>query len=378
MAVKSNNNFLFWVKPDFTQVVKTHKHYGRNYNCALNYAHSELTANALKKEVYKYLKNTKNPLIEKIKDINEHRFSVIGKYMYLLNNKAEIPDEIFVKLLPELENIINEAETKSAAAAAEAIRKNKGNTTVIVPVVSIQDRIKEKARDALDEVDGWVEYRIYNPTENVKTVEDFVNLFKVNELKAPHVRHIQNYFDSNKQNMELAIDGKDKDINEAYSCYTKIELKKFGQFYDNLMKACSMLQEVAKVERAPRKKKPISHDKLVSKLKYKKEDTALGVVSVNPVQIVGAKEVWVYNTKTRKLAQYKTANEQGLTVKGTGLVNFSTDSMEKTLRKPAEALAEFKKASKVKLRTFLKDLSTLDVQASGKLNEHHVILRIDT
>ena len=116
-----------------------------------------------------------------------------------------------------------------------------------------------------------------------------------------------------------------------------------------------MMQEVAKVERAPRKKKPVSHDKLVAKIKYKKEDNTLGIVSMNPVQIIGSKEVWVYNTKTRKLAQYKALDNNGLSVKGASLLNYSTDSVEKTLRKPAETLAEFKKATKVKLRTFLKD-----------------------
>jgi hypothetical protein len=138
-----------------------------------------------------------------------------------------------------------------------------------------------------------------------------------------------------------------------------------------------MMQEVAKVERAPRKKKPVSQEKLVSKLKYKKEDSSLGIVSLNPIEIVGSKEVWVYNTKTRKIAQYKAVDERGLSVKGASLLNYSTDSAEKTLRKPVETLAEFKKASKVKLRTFLKDLSTVDIPCNGKLNENHVILRID-
>ena len=138
-----------------------------------------------------------------------------------------------------------------------------------------------------------------------------------------------------------------------------------------------MIQEIGKVERAPKVKKPLSLDKVVSKLKYKKEDIALGIVSLNPTNIVGSKEIWVYNTRTRKLSQYKAEDASGLSVKGASLLNYSAESAEKTLRKPAEALAEFKRASKVKLRTFLKDLSTIDTPCTGKLNEHHVILRID-
>jgi ABC-type hemin transport system substrate-binding protein len=112
-------------------------------------------------------------------------------------------------------------------------------------------------------------------------------------------------------------------------------------------------------------------------LKYKKEDSSLGIVSINPINIIGSKEVWCYNTKTRKISQYKALDVDGISVKGGSLLNYSPDSVEKTVRKPAETLAEFKKASKVKLRTFMKDLTTVDIPAGGKLNEHHVILRID-
>ena len=210
-----------------------------------------------------------------------------------------------------------------------------------------------------------------------KTVEEFSNLFKANELKAPHARHMKLIFERRAAEIAEAVEGKDKDLAEAYSNFSKPELKKLDLFYKNLLKAAEMMQEVAKVTRAPRKKKPMSHEKLVSKIKYKKEDNALGIVSTHPVHIIGAKEVWVYNTKTRKLAQYKASDASGLTVKGASLLNYSTDSAEKTLRKPAEALADFKKATKVKLRTFLKDLSTVDIPCNGKLNEHHIILRID-
>lgn len=374
-----------WPKPTFTQVVKTHKNFKVNFQGAMMYAHYELTAIDLKKEVVKYLKSidAKNPLLDRIKDIHENRFATVGKYMYILNHGSDIPDEYMVSLMPAFMKVIDEEEAKVAAAAKEAayIEKEKGPDKEHSPsfkiVVSIQDRLREKAREAAGEVEGWIDEFHLDRKIAIKTVEDFINLFKTFELKAAHMRHIQPSFERRSAEIQEAIEGKNKDLNEGYSHYSKPDLKKFGLFYQNMLKACAMMQEVAKVERAPRKKKPVSQEKLVSKLKYKKEDNSLGIVSQNPVQIIGAKEVWVYNTKTRKLAQYKAFDERGLLVKGASLENFSSDSAEKTVRKPAETLAEFKKASKVKLRTFLKDLSTVDIPAGGKLNEHHVILRID-
>lgn len=388
MAGKKNataTGFYGWSKPVFANVVKTNKNFDRNFHGAMLYAHYELSSIDLKKEVVKYLKHidVKHPWLDRIKDIHENRLAVVGKYMYILNHGGDIPEKVAPTLLPALEKVINEEEAKEAKAKQEAdyVAKKAGDSKVVSEspkvVISIQDRLREKVREVAGEVEGWIDDQVLDKKLPVKTVDEFVALFKANELKGPHMKFMQQSFERRAAEIAEAVGGKDKDLNEGYSNFTKVELKKLLTLYENLLKATGMLQEAAKVVRAPRKKKPVSQEKMVAKLKYKKDDPTLGIVSQNPVQIIGAKEVWVYNTKTRKLAQYKTLDERGLLVKGASLENFSSDSLEKTVRKPAETLADFKKASKVKLRTFLKDLSTVDVPANGKLNEHHIILRID-
>jgi hypothetical protein len=382
---KLSGVYVSWPKPTFAHAVRTNKNFRSNFHAAMMYAHYELTANELKKEVVKYLKSLdiKHPLLERIKDVDENRFTTVGKYMYILNHGADIPEDVSPKLMSYLEKVIGVEEERIATAKKhQEFLENKTpadkNTGAIAKMVlSIQDRLREKAREVSGEVEGWIDDFCIDKKSSIKTVEDFVNLFKTYELKAPHMRHIQNIFERRITEITEAIEGKNKDLIEGYSNFTKPELKRFDTFYKNLFKACGMMQEVAKVERVPRKKKPVSTDKLVSKIKYKKEDSSLGIVSLNPVQIISAKEVWLYNTKTRKLAQYKAIDERGLSVKGAGLLNYTTDSVEKTIRKPAETLAEFKKASKVKLRTFMKDLTTVDIPCNGKLNENHIILRID-
>jgi hypothetical protein len=384
-AKKSAGVFVSWPKPDFEYTVKTNKHFRRNFHGAMLYAHYELSAIELKKEVIKYLRsiNPAHALLSRIADMHENRFATVGKYMYLLNHGCDIPDDIMPKLMPALEKVIYEEEARLAYVEKESgngIGKEHGIDESAAPVkmvISIQDRIREKAAEVAGEVEGWIDDFMMDKKISVKTVEDFVNLYKSSDLKAPHMRYMQNTFERRAKEIEEAVQGKDKDLVEAYSNYTKAELKKFDTFHKNLLKACSMMQESAKIERAPRKKKLVSADKVVSRLKYKKDDKALGLVSLNPTQIIGSKEVWLYSVKTRKLAQYKALDAGGLGVKGASLLNYSPDSAEKTLRKPAEALADFKKASKVKLRTFLKDLTTVDIPCSGKLNEHHIILRID-
>jgi hypothetical protein len=380
---KYTGSFTGWPKPHFSYVVKTNKHYKQHYQGALMYAHYELSSIDLKKEVVKYLKHIdpKHPMLDRIKDMHENRFATVGKYMYILNHGGDLPDDVTPKLMPAFERILDEEEAKVEAAKKEltfntqSIKETSATTSKVV--ITIQDRLREKAKEVAGEVEGWIDDFCLDKKSAVKSVEDFVNLYRTYELKGPHARHMQNIFERRAAEIVEAAAGQNKDLNEAYSNFTKPEIKKFALFHTNLLKACDMLQEVAKVERAPRKKKPVSQDKIVSKLKFKKDDNTLGIVSLNPVQILGSKEVWLYNTKTRKLAQYKALDERGLNVKGAGLIDYSSDSVEKTVRKPAETLAEFKKASKVRLRTFMKDLTTVDIPCNGKLNENHIILRID-
>lgn len=380
---KLSKVYVSWPRPVFTSVVKTNKSFKANYDAAIMYAHYELSSSDLKKEVVKYLKtqDIKHPLLDRVKDMDENRFSTIGKYMYVLNHGGDIPDNIMTGMMPALEKVIADEEAKIADKEKYALKEEQGPDEKVQKnafVPTIQDRLREKTREVAGEIEGWIdEFFLNRKTVQPKTVEEFINLFKGCDLKSPHARIMHSFFERRANEILSVAEGKDKDLTEGYSNFTKIELKRFGAFHKNLLAACVMMQEVAKVERAPRKKKPVSMDKLVSKLKYKKEDIQLGIVSINPVQIIGSKEVWVYNTKTRKIAQYKALDERGLLVKGASLDNYSADSAEKTVRKPAETLADFKKASKVKLRTFLKELSTVDIPVQGKLNEHHIILRID-
>jgi hypothetical protein len=103
----------------------------------------------------------------------------------------------------------------------------------------------------------------------------------------------------------------------------------------------------------------------------------LKLVSVNPADIIGAKELWVFNTKTRKLGKYVAAEYQELGVKGTSITGFDEkQSVAKTLRKPEEQLKEFKSAGKVALRKFLEDIKAVDIKLNGRINEDTVLLKV--
>jgi hypothetical protein len=138
-----------------------------------------------------------------------------------------------------------------------------------------------------------------------------------------------------------------------------------------------MLAQEAKINKKPRAKKPTDKSKIVAKMKYLKQDDKLKIVSINPQDIIGAKELWVFNVKTRKLGKYVTTEFGELNVKGTTITGFNENtSVQKTLRKPEEQLKEFKAAGKVVLRKFLEDIKAVDIKLNGRLNEDTVLLKV--
>jgi hypothetical protein len=166
-------------------------------------------------------------------------------------------------------------------------------------------------------------------------------------------------------------------LKEGYSHLSKAQVKKITQFYNEILSACDMLAAEAKVNRAPRKVKTKPAEKIVAKLKFAKTHEPLKLVSISPTDIVGAKELWVFNTKTRKIGRYVATEYSDLSVKGTSIVNFDeAKSVQKTLRKPEEQLKEFKAAGKVQLRKFLDDIKAVDIKLNGRINEETVLLKI--
>jgi hypothetical protein len=118
-----------------------------------------------------------------------------------------------------------------------------------------------------------------------------------------------------------------------------------------------------------------------------KSSSTVKLASVNPVDVVGANELWVFNVKTRKLGKYVASNVDpkgmkrdgtGLQVKGTTIIGYDENlSVQKTLRKPEEQLKAFKSAGKVALRKFLDDIATTDTKLNGRCNPDTVLLKVN-
>ena len=257
------------------------------------------------------------------------------------------------------------------------------NDTVVevkkdVYVPSIQERVREVSLGMTEEIEAAIEAFQTDPETFDPKAFKVLNLLKAKQAKAAHARIIRDFYARDlTELLELASGKADEQLKEGYSHRSKKQIKSFIAFLQEIESACNMLMQEAKVNKKPRAKKAVSKDKIIAKLKYKKSDEPLKLVSINPADIIGAQELWIFNSKTRKLGKYVAAEFQELGIKGTTITGFSeTKSVQKTLRKPAEQIKAFKEAGKVVLRKFLEDINAVDTKMNGRINEEIMLLKV--
>ena len=288
-------------------------------------------------------------------------------------------------------------EIGSTVVEVEKEEESKPN----VHVPTIQERIRDQAllqSEAIDEwLDGWfTDRKKFDPKGF-----DFKAHFSKSGVTQAHARKIRTFFENEiadfKDLEHMPTAGKLKkmsefeqdqwaQLKEGYANLKKAEIKMFVSAIEGLLDALEFVVDSAKATRAPRKAKPKSATKLVEKLKYLKTDDKYKIASVQPDQIVGANELWVFNTKTRKLGKYVATNidpkgmgrpGSGLSVKGTTIIGFNEEqSIQRTLRKPEEQLKAFKSAGKVALRKFLDEIPTIDTKLNGRCNSDTILLKV--
>jgi hypothetical protein len=245
------------------------------------------------------------------------------------------------------------------------------------PVISIQDRVRESSYKMTEEIETAIESFQLDPEAFDPKAFKVLNTLKAKQAKAAHARIIREFYTRDLQELQEVATTKDEQLKEAYSHLSKVQLRKITAFYQEIVSACEMLAQEAKVNRKPKAKKAVPAEKIVAKLKYKKADEPLKLVSINPADILGAKELWTYNTKSRKLGKYIASEFVDLGVKGTSIINFDENkSVQKTLRKPVDQLKEFKAAGKVALRKFLDDINAVDTKMNGRINEEIMLLKV--
>lgn len=298
----------------------------------------------------------------KAKDLDllpDWQFRTIGTLIRLKQRDEPLSE----KHVAMIDDIIKDLQE---AAKAMVPPKPKTEPKAELPKV---DKNLEAARLHVAEIDGLIDEFVTDRRE-----VDLAAYMKANQVPAAVAKLIPDFYQSMKQELAEALEGKCDQLREAYSYLKKTELRRFLKMVESFEEACKTQAVVAKVERKPRVRKEKPASVLAAKVKYLPEAKDLGLKSELPVKLVGASEAWVYNVKYKKLMVYRADDK--LSVKGTTIIGWDVaKSSAKTIRKP-EQLKDMVGMTKRTLAQAYNALKTKEQTVNGRVNEDCLILKV--
>jgi len=333
----------------------------RAYNW-YNYAY---TSDDAKSFVLEYLKTKKvsKKVLKKVGQIKPIDLHNIGWNCHILLSGGKLPEEMHKKVFNKLADLI------------EATSPPKEEVTEVEPVkvISIQERIENRASAVIADLEEKIDEFIRNGESEF----DVQEWFRTQAIKPAIAKFISEYYNPLYSEVFDAIKAKDADLKYAYRRWKKPALKRYMEFIKSILSACETASVVVKVSRKPRKKKEKPAAVIVAKMKYKMEDVDYGITSIKPADIIGAQQLWTFNTKTRQLSVFNAMGPSGLTVKGTTLLGYDEKlSVTKTLRKPQDVLKRLLEGGKLVLRKIMDEVKSKEKPARNRINSEVVLVRV--
>jgi len=277
----------------------------------------------------------------------------------------ELTDHEQIQLDSMLKEMLTARQVVAAAADEPA-----------VPRVTIQDRLREKASECAGELEGMFDEFV---AAGAKMSADYKPVAVIRSMNiAPQmISVLSDIWKQRLAEFEAAAEGKDAQLTEAYRHLGKIQLRNCIKFCETVINDCGAYVQIKKVERKPRQARAVPPEKRAAKFKIQAEFAELKLKSLPAASLVDKTEAWLYDTKKRKLI-HVVADEYAkvFTVKSNSIIGFSTvDTVQKTVRKPAEVIKAMQAAGKPAARKLFKELTTTETAFNGRGTENLVILR---
>lgn len=309
----------------------------------MNWANVMFDTETLKQHFVEYAKKN-NYNITFVKEIPAYYFNTLGKLAYLFNNDRIISEDVQESFDKAHFRLIDDYLYHLENQRQEIVEDEK---------ISAEDRYKFQYWNLYSDID-----RLYG-----KTKDDVLEILTKTKPPIPVLKHLHEHY------------------SELVQQHPKTD--KIGKFLQMVMETVNDQMNTATIikqsNRKPRKarvKKEAPASKLVSNLKFMKQDDSIGMVSINPEAIIGAKSILIFNTTTRKFGVFHASDPSGLSVKGTTIINFDeSKSIAKTMRKPKEQLPSMISATLPRVGVLMKEIKAVETQLKGRINEDILILK---
>ena len=277
----------------------------------------------------------------------------------------ELSDTEQVKLDTQLREILDSKQEEVAEVVEDT-----------VPKVTIQDRLREKVSECNGELDGlFDEFMLAGSKMNA----DYKPIVLMRGLNvAPQmVSQISDNWKRKLEEFERVVEGKDSQLVEAYSYLSKIQMRNVIKFCEAVINDCGAYVQIKKVERKPRKVKAVPPEKRAAKFKHIVDFAELKLKGLPAASLVDKAEAWLYDTKKRKLIHLVAdSHTQAFTVKNNSVIGYSTvDTLQKTVRKPADVVKAVQAAGKPAARKIYKELTTTETPWNARGTENLVVLK---
>ena len=346
------------------------------------FVHSEISTKDAVTKYRKWVKEASGWDKEEIKIILKNpdwRFSSSAKYAWCWDKLGYMP-ECFAKFY----NSRKEALLQTGKEVVEVQQEKKKEAK---PKISIQERmllqITELCGDWDDMLDKFIEkekfdLKKFDPEKDMK-------VYGGGLIKPAHAKIVKEQYEGIYAEALENLAGTCDQLKEAYSFMDKKMKKDYVAFFDKINAACDAIILTGKANRKQRKPRARSKESIIKKMKFQVSDGVLGIASISPTDVVYANELWVYNTKTRKVGVYHAMNKDprglgrpgaGLMVKGTTIQEFDVErSVQKTLRKPAEQINNWTGNAKTKFAKTFEEVKTTPTKLNGRMNDTTIILK---
>lgn len=308
----------------------------------------------------------------------------MGKKLRQVDDKELIPTYGWLARLAMRGLILNTEENFRLSNEIGRLLKTVYKPEVTQPVEektnrpNVQEIMRQRAHEAAGDLEGQLDDFVLSGAKANNIVANPVGVLTERSVLPQHIGIIAEVWKKKLNEFNDVLKGKDAQLVEAYSHYSKHQIKAIIKFIESLLAGFDSYINVKKASKAPRKRKAVSPEKQVSKIKFLKTFDELKLVSIHPAKLLGSTEVWAYDTAKRKIHYYLADSHVGtLGVKGATILGFDTNkSGVKTVRKPAEFLKKLMSAGKPASRKLFTDINAVQAQPNGRTNENLIILKV--
>ena len=298
----------------------------KGFNYTLNYFHLEIDRKEYGGILKTYIKNNYNKTqVSQMfanPDWKFQTYSHLACTAYWINTKQNIhckkytqeTIDNYINGLPEYCNVLM-GEGKPLLKEKKLKTVESKNVISLSPQQRLQNKISDTImQDLLELEDEWIEGK--------DTTLDVYNQFKLHGLGGSATLPVRTVIEGWLLDYEDAYHKRCEQAVEGYSHLKRSELNRRIKECNNMLNDLDKIKMATKALRKVKVKRPMSADKQISKINYKKEDNDFKLVSINPVQIIGASILYVFNTKYKSLTEFVTDNPNGFQISGSTIKNF--------------------------------------------------------